>query len=253
MMKIVVAGMHRTGHHPVAIWLLHQQRGIFDFSINTLTQWLFLVQNGSKVSLLANNPLKRGGNEHKDKAKFAEIINDIKPSLLISTHERTPLTEVANACSESPVFSDQKPRLVIVLRDFRNWVASCVKMAKRDNKPVEEIISDDDIQTYSDHLYWYSPVGSMVFIKYNQWFTDLDYRKEITTKLGLNFTDACRDQLSIFGDGSSFDGMSYLKNATQMNVTERYKQMADDPDYLAILYKHRLVLEKSDHILSLEY
>ena len=248
-MKIVVAGMHRTGHHPIAIWLLHQQQGISDFSINTLTQWLFLVKNGSELSALANNPLKTGPDEHPDKAKFTEIINDINPDLLITTHERKSLTDVAFAYSESPLFNDN-PRLVIVLRDFRNWVASCVKMAKRDNKPVEEVISHDDIRTYADHLNWYSPVGSMVFVKYNQWFQDTGYREEIATKLDLHFTDAALNQLSIFGEGSSFDGMSYLKTATQMNVTQRYKQMKNDPDYRAIIAEHSNLVKDSDHLLG---
>ena len=94
-MKIVVAGMHRTGHHPVAIWLLHQQQGISDFSINTLTQWLFLIKNGSELSVLANNPIKTGPNEHPDKLKFPDLLWDIKPDVLISTHEREKLTVVA--------------------------------------------------------------------------------------------------------------------------------------------------------------
>ena len=203
-MKIVVAGMHRTGHHPVAIWLLHQQQGIFDFSINTLTQWLFLVENGSKLSVLANNPLKRGPNEHKDKAKFADLMDEIKPELLISTHERVPLTEVATVYRESPIFYGHQPRLVVVLRDFRNWVASCVKMAHRDNKPVKELINDEDIQAYSEHLDWYSPSTRRlanwggVFVKYNKWFTNTEYRQDIADKLNLHFTDATLNQLESF-------------------------------------------------------
>ena len=248
-MKIVVAGMHRTGHHPVAIWLLHQQQGISDFSINTLTQWLFLVKNGSELSVLANNPIKTGPSEHPDKAKFADLIHDINPDLLISTHEREKLTEVAYAHSESPVFVD-KPRLVVVLRDFRNWVASCVKMAERDKRPIDEIIDSVDIETYADHLNWYSPVGSIVFIKYNEWVKDPEYRKSIVKKLDLHFTDAALDQLSIFGDGSSFDGMNYLKNASMMNVTQRYKQMENNVHYRAILAENKDLLEESDHILG---
>ena len=248
-MKIVVAGMHRTGHHPVAIWLLHQQQGISDFSINTLTQWLFLIKNGSELSVLANNPIKTGPNEHPDKLKFPDLMWDIKPDLLISTHEREKLTEVAYAHSESPVFVD-KPRLVVVLRDFRNWVASCVKMAQRDNKPIDMLIDSIDIDTYADHLDWYSPVGSIVFVKYNQWVKDPKYRQDLAERLGLHFTDAALDQLSIFGDGSSFDGMKYLKNASAMNVTQRYKEMETNPTYRAILADNKDLLQESDYILG---
>lgn len=84
-------------------------------------------------------------------------------------------------------------------------------MAQRDNKPIDMLIDSIDIDTYADHLDWYSPVGSIVFVKYNQWVKDPKYRQDLAERLGLHFTDAALDQLSIFGNGSSFDGMKYLK------------------------------------------
>ena len=250
-MKLVVAGMHRTGHHPIAIWLLHQQQGISNFSINSLTQWLFLIKNGSELSVLANNPIKQGVEEHSDKEKFDDLMWDIKPDLLIATHEREKLTDVALAFSQSPTFTNKnKPRLVVVLRDFRNWVASCVKMAERDNKPTDMIIDSIDIDTYADHLDWYSPIGSTTFIKYNNWVVDPEYRRKVAEKLNLKFTDASLDQLSIFGGGSSFDGMDYIKTATKMNVTQSYKQMEGNFAYEAILREYKDLLQESDDVLG---
>ena len=136
--SVVIAGMHRTGHHAVAVWLLHQRRGIDDFAINTITPWLFKVENDDGVSLLANNPLKstsKDTDEHPDKDRFDDIVRQINPLDIFVTHEQAKLSQVAWACGHSHAIwtEEVKPKMVVVLRDFKNWLASCIKMAERDN------------------------------------------------------------------------------------------------------------------------
>ena len=64
------------------------------------------------------------------------------------------------------------------------------------------------------------------------------------------FTDAAKDQLSIFGGGSSFSGMEHLKTASAMNVNNRYKEMESHPYYEMILSKYEDVLKISDTIFK---
>ena len=153
---VVISGMHRTGHHAIAVWLLHQRRRVYDFAINTITPWLFKVENDQGCSLLANNPLKsdhEGSNEHPDKNRFADIVSDIRPCSIFLTHEQEKLSQVAWACAHSPlVLNDKvKPQMVVVLRDFKNWIASCIKMAERDDKSVDSVINNEKIDTYINH------------------------------------------------------------------------------------------------------
>ena len=250
---IVVAGMHRTGHHPIAIWLLHQQPHVHEFAIKTISPWLFQVEGEDGISILANNPLKRGREEHPDKEKFDSVMLEEAPHRIILTHEQETISNVAKACASSRAVwrNDNKPTMVIVLRDFKNWVASCIKMAYRDGKPVEEIINKDKIKTYQDHFrYVYKNLDGIHYILYNQWVKSSDYRREVCELLGLTFTDAAIDQLSIFGGGSSFDGMKYIKTACNMDTNKRYKEMEDNPYYKVILQQHDNVLSLSNEVFG---
>ena len=258
MKRFVVAAMHRTGHHPIAVWLLHQQKEIHEFSINTITPWLFEVKNNHGISLLANNPFKK--QEHPDKEKFDEIIHNTNPHLLIITHEQQKLSQVAWACGNSTTMGgwrygdkikkDEKSKIVVVLRDFKNWAASCIKMAERDGKPVEEIINEDKIDNYKNHFQHMSECNNLIYILYNRWAEEEGYRREICEKLGLHFTDSAFNQLSIFGEGSSFDGMRHIKTASLMQVNQRYKQMEDNADYRRILEDNEQAVIISDEIFG---
>ena len=63
----IVTGMHRTGHHAVAVWLSHQFSGISNFSFSTVASWLMANETDISLILMANNPLREGRNENLDK------------------------------------------------------------------------------------------------------------------------------------------------------------------------------------------
>ena len=242
----LIVSMHRTGHHAVAVWLLHQRRGITDFSITTITRWLFAVGDDDNLYMLANNPLKTGRNEHPDKKKLPLIVDDVKPDGLIITHEQDKITDTIYKGHKSS-FHFNRP--IVVIRDFRNWASSCIKMALRDNKIIEDVINNDTVAIYKDHLLNYNK-PDCYFIKFNDWATNKEYRQTICKDLGYTFTDAAKDQLSIFGGGSSFDNMKYLKSASQMDVNNRYKEIETHPYYEMIINKHEEVLKLSDTIFK---
>jgi hypothetical protein len=241
----LIVSMHRTGHHAVAVWLLHQREGITDFSITTITSWLFAVGDDKNLYLMANNPIKTGPNEHPDKEKLPLIVDDVKPEGLIITHEQERITDTFYKIQKSPFSLNKQP--VVVIRDFRNWLASCIKMAIRDDKIIEEVINNDKVAIYADHLSNYGR-PDCYFIKFNDWVTNKDYRETICKDLGYTFTDAAKDQLSIFGGGSSFDEMRFLKNASDMDVNNRYKDIETHPYYEMMLTKYQDVLKLSNSI-----
>tara|TARA_R110002020_G_scaffold16248_8_gene57426 strand:- start:1476 stop:2237 length:762 start_codon:yes stop_codon:yes gene_type:complete len=242
----LIVSMHRTGHHAVAVWLLHQRKGITDFSITTITRWLFAVGDDNDLYMMANNPFKTGPNEHPDKKKLSSIVSEIKPDGLIVTHEQDKINDTIYKATKSP-FSFNEP--IVVIRDFRNWAASCIKMALRDNKIIEDVINNDKVAAYKDHLLNYDK-PDCYYIKFNDWAINKDYRETICKDLGYTFTDAARNQLSIFGGGSSFTGMDYLKNASHMDVNNRYKEIETHPYYEMIISKHEEVLKLSDTIFQ---
>ena len=254
--KIMVAAMHRTGHHAVAIWLLHQLSGVSDFSIKTITQWFFYIQNHNGVSYLANNPLKTGKDEHPDKADFSNFLksyhqaNSSLTNLVIGTHEQASIRDTVWACGTSDIFAVNN-NIVVILRDFKNWVASCVRMAHRDSQVLkEEILSDETIKLYMDHCRYYHELNGDHYILFNKWVRDKEYRREVAEKLGLEFTDSALSQLSPLGGGSSFSGMTYLKSANSMRVNDRYRGRAGDADYERIIKENKRALEMSNEIFG---
>jgi hypothetical protein len=254
--KIMVAAMHRTGHHAVAVWLLHQLPGISDFSIKTITQWFFYIQNNRGASYLANNPLKTGDKEHPDKADFSSFLksyhqaNSSLTNMVVGTHEQVGIKDTVWACGTSDIFA-VNCNLVVVLRDFKNWVASCVKMAHRDSQVLkEEILSDETIKLYMDHCKHHHVLDGNNYILFNKWVRDENYRREIAEELGLEFTDAALNQLSPFGGGSSFSSMEHLKTANAMKVNDRYRGMTGNADYEKIIKENKEALEMSNEIFG---
>jgi hypothetical protein len=248
MNNYLVTGMYRTGHHAISVWMLHQFAGIKEFSINTVSPWMFAVEaNG--LHILANSPFKT--HEHKDKSKFGQIVETVNPDTVILTHEQETIEDSKNEASKYPWFV--KPKTVVIIREFKNWVASCVKMSHRDKKPVTEEISQSTIKLYDNHITSYLEDQSPerpVFILFDKWATDVEYREKVCEELSLTFTDTAKEQLSIFGGGSSFDNMNFLKNAGVMDVTNRYKAMEKDPYYRAYINMNTEVLLKSREIFA---
>ena len=258
--KIMLPAMHRSGHHAIAVWLLHQAEGVDKFDIRTMCEWWHFLRVENGIRFLFNNPLKHW---EREKIRFHTIMKgiwegtmarvenydpkDIK--LFIGTHEREPLKEVAWHCGKSDIF--YKTDMVLVIRSFHNWAASCIQNRVRDPKPsvLEYHINEDDIKKYIDHCK-HALDGTVPHIFYDKWFASKKYRKEIVDSLGLHFTDAALNQASPFGGGSSFDELAYLKNASEMDVLNRYKQMEDNEDYQKIIQDNEEAINLSNQLFG---
>ncbi len=250
--KIIVSGLQRSGHHAVAVWLAHQEYGVRDFQIQTLTQWFFFVEHFGGINYLLNNPLRieeGEGKEHFD-ALFSEY-EYTRPKTIVATHgvDECSGEEIKEVLSKSGVF-DIWSEKVIVLRDFYNWAASCLGMTLRDEeKPLEQMFNETHIETYIDHCERYLDKDpDFDFVLFNEWAQNKSYRQEVAESLGLDFTDAAREQASIFGGGSSFDGLDYLKKASHMKVNERYLKVWDNPIYQDMIKRSPRAINMSERI-----
>ncbi|MGB3790904.1 MAG: hypothetical protein WA949_23055, partial [Phormidesmis sp.] len=70
-----------------------------------------------------------------------------------------------------------------------------------------------------------------ICVNYNRWFADVDYRRALTAQLEIPFSDAGLETISAFGGGSSFDGSRTDKQASALDVTNRWRKFADDPAF----------------------
>ena len=76
---------------------------------------------------------------------------------------------------------------------------------------------------------------NLVWISYNRWFNDHEYRSEMAETLNLAGSDGGLDRVAAWGAGSSFDNLSLDGRACDMQVLERWKRMLDDEIYRVIL------------------
>jgi hypothetical protein len=69
-----------------------------------------------------------------------------------------------------------------------------------------------------------------VFLSYNDWFSDREYREKKAFELGIDeFTDAGLEEVPMNGTGSSFDFREKAGKAQSMKVLERWKAMYRNP------------------------
>jgi len=70
-----------------------------------------------------------------------------------------------------------------------------------------------------------------VFINYNKWFVDERYRRITMNLFGAKLTDDGKETVPNYGNGSSFDGLSFNGRASEMDVTNRWRHYADDDEF----------------------
>lgn len=68
-----------------------------------------------------------------------------------------------------------------------------------------------------------------------------DYRREVATQLGINFTDDGVNEVTRSGGGSSFDGVSYSRKTQKMDVLNRWKLFTDNNLYRELLNTENLL------------
>ncbi len=73
-----------------------------------------------------------------------------------------------------------------------------------------------------------------VVVNYDRWCTSREYRRRVAERLELDFTDEGFDEITSFGDGSSFDKTAFDSQASKMQTDQRWKAFADDPAYIAL-------------------
>ena len=86
-------------------------------------------------------------------------------------------------------------------------------------------------------------------ISFNAWTEDPDYRRELATRLGLNFTDTGVDEVVGVGGGSSFDGRQLDGAGRSMALSERWQYFASDSFFTNLLCDE-IVVELSKQIFG---
>ncbi len=251
--EIRVAGMKRTGNHAIINWVKSQHTGEVGFLNNVSANenpYRYKYEN-----LQDNFPEHKWAIEHNRKQAQG---NFIKRDCLIYSYEDFSLDKIASDKFEhnhdlylgkSAIRYD-----ILIIRDPFNLLASRLKTSYK----VPDFLSVNSqnktmIDLWIDYVKEY--LGETNYLKhnkicinYNQWFTDIEYRRQIAEKLQMEFSDAGIDRVSGQGGGSSFEGKQFDGKATSMDVLNRWQKFCDDPQYKQFFNQE--VFEYSEQIFG---
>ena len=252
--EIRVAGMKRTGNHAIINWVKSQHTGEVGFINNVSANenpYRYKYEN-----LQDNFP------EHQQAIKnYSQQAkgNFIKRDCLIYSYEDFPLEQIASDKFERnhDLYLGKSANRydLLILRDPFNLLASRLKTSSK----VSYFLSvNSQNQTMVDLWLDYAKeyLGETNYLKhnkicinYNQWFADIEYRRQIAEKLQMEFSDAGIDQVTGFGGGSSFERKQFNGKATSMDVLNRWQKVSDNPRYKEF-FTNQEILKYSERIFG---
>lgn len=123
---------------------------------------------------------------------------------------------------------------LLVVRDLPNFIASRLKA---DGVTIPTFPWEDWSGLWASHARELAgitrTIPDLIGVSYDAWAVDEGYRRSLSERLGLAFTDAGRDFVPRIGAGSSFDGRRYDGRGREMAVLSRYREYLDDPEFRA--------------------
>jgi hypothetical protein len=229
---IRVVGLARSGNHAIINWILRQLTG----------RWAFLNCIQAKTNpFLTARPDDAGRRWSASFADFdprAECAGrHAQKQVLLLSMEDTFLRpafgpeatqEVCHATGGAADITD-----VVVLRDPYNLFAS------RHRLNAELLPARQALRVWKQHARAHLATSPrlerpVVVANFNRWAGSRVYRAELARRLGIEFTDAGRDEIAPCAGGSSFDGFDFQDAARHMDVAARWRHYVRVSDFRAI-------------------
>jgi hypothetical protein len=226
-----IIALQRSGHHAVINWIIKNSKNGQHYFLNNCQPGVNPYTSFNvKDSTIPEDELQK-----EKKGFFSQ-----KDSLIYNYEDK------AFSFVFSPLFMENKQKWIgksersinmIVLRDPFNNFASKYKWAidgKQWNPSIESIKQLPLL--WKAHAKEFLGITNDVpkpklFLNYNQWFSNAQYRKELAENLFLNSYALGIKEVAKWGPntwGDSFDNMDYEGKANEMNVLERWRIFSDD-------------------------
>ncbi|WP_293576505.1 hypothetical protein [Phaeobacter sp.] len=229
-----MVGMRRSGNHAIANWL---QR-------NASTGKALFLNNcrAGRDPFRHHNGLEVSG--HRCSAPLEHAAEEAGPdAMLLLSYEDTTLGRAHADRDLSGPLSDQAfDHSVLVYRSFLNWSASLLAKLRRNPRyrsADRAAVMMRSIATYGDLLAEVvaaqdqAQARGSVAICYDHWVESDLYRAQRLQALGLEVRDNSLGMVQAYGGGSSFQPKA--TTATELDVMNRWRGMAKDPEYRAVL------------------
>jgi hypothetical protein len=236
-----VVGMMRTGNHAIISWLRNQVKGKA-FHLNNL----IVDENPYRHKYYKLSDFYPQHKTRIENYRLQATGNLIPRDCLIYNYEDYDLSKVFSDRFEKThdlyLGKTELRHDIIIIRDPFNLIASRLK---------SNMISVKDFrQNFVDLWIAYAKeyVGETNYLKhnklcisYNQWCSNIDYRRSIADRLNLEFSDTGIDNIASHGGGSSFDKSNLNIKASEMETSKRWKHYADDPYYRKLVQNRELL------------
>lgn len=220
----------RSGHHGIISWIT-EQHGDITFLNNVAVsedQTVFVPNRTNRDIVVGNG-------------------TDLLVNFEIAVADDCWGIHKQRWADSAPVRAATRVYPILVIRRFRNWLASLVLHASA-------IPTATHVAVYNQHLYAIQhqtvPLPGLLIIRYDDWFSNRAYRQAIAAKLNIPFTDAGLNTVLRYGGGSTFDGKSYNGHAQCMNVLNRWQQVQDDPSFAVPFKQYHELDQLSEDFFS---
>lgn len=226
--EIHVIGLQRSGLHGVCNWIL----GHFGDSIFRNDATLKLFDGAYGFNYFSNGECVSKRNA------------EMKPceAIILDHENQTP--DFFENYTENPKYLEstletEEKYIVLNLRDCYNNFASLYKMFGKVELIRIDIWKDFAKEYIGQTSFLKSDKFDLILLNYNRWFVDIEYRKEISQQLGVEFNDRNINKMLTYGGGSSFSQTAHINDAQQLNVLNRWQQYQND-EYFKNLFDEEL-------------
>jgi len=240
MNLFIVLATGRNGHHAIINWLCTQHGDITHY--NDLDAPYF----NSRKLRVKRPPIVYGNGTHT-----------------MASLERFPVLKWQTLKQENSKYFEHVDNVqyILVIRRFRNWLASVMLQGnpprcKTHNRLIKRPNAAHWIKTPGRyHQLLTAAINAeqhpeLLVIRFDDWFTDKNYRQNICEYLHIPFTDAGLNKVAYFGNGSSFDEQTYDGKAQEMKVLERWKTGLEVKEYAETLEVYSILDELSEQYFT---
>ncbi len=242
--RLVMVSTPRSGHHAVANWMLRQHDGLRCMFTASSIQ-ASPIQPAELAHASEHWWYEAGTRAHRDNQRAVGYLSGaqqgapIELSVVMDCYERETLQEIQHYYRNCPATT------IIVLRNIFNTIASMIK-----RRPQAPFFNMDVWKSIAREAAKGQESGRVIVL-FDKWHADEEYRRLIARRLGVDFTDAGRDEILNIGRGSSFDQTDdFDNNARAMDVLNRYKGVIDHPTVVKKVLSDREALELNQAIFG---
>ena len=234
--RIVTLSLQRSGQHAVINWLCTQMQDTIHFNHCHFKRTNFSFEitpiNNRIITYKGNTKHDSGLQNRKDADTLLSTIGSYD-RLLYSFEDYSPDNALLNN-----YIRNTKPTVILIIRDPYNWLASSIKHGQ--SSPELLAAKKDIVIKYLEQALKIKDCikHPVITINFNDWATNISYRKTIMSKFNLPFSesaDTAQREVPDFGGGSSFDGTKSNTGDSKMDVFDRWKEYVSDPVFREIL------------------